>query len=71
MTTAAELAPGMIVRFVPANKKNRQTVTISKVEQLRTGTLVLGTRKVEAGTRYERDRRVCLIANGDTAIEVL
>lgn len=61
----------MTIRFVPANKKNRQTITVTKVEPLRSGALILGTRKIEAGTRYERDRVVCLIANHDTAIEVL
>jgi hypothetical protein len=71
MTTAADLHPGATIRFIPANKKNRQTVTITKVEPIRGGAMIIGTRTVEAGTRYQRDRIVCLIANDDTAIEIL
>ena len=69
--TVTEVQPGMTIRFVPANKKNRQTITVTKVEGLKRGALVLGTRKIEAGTRYERDRVVCVIADADTEIEVL
>jgi hypothetical protein len=71
MATTADILPGMTIRLIPANKKNRQTITVTKVETLRTGALVLGTRKVEAGTRYERDRVVCVIVNNDTAVEVI
>lgn len=69
--TTAEVEPGMTIRFVPYNRKNRQTITVAKVEPLSFGKLIIGTRKIEEGTRYERNRIVCVILSNDTEIEVM